>query len=334
MTEEQQNTRLAIRAASASLIVGLALMGVKFWAFYETGSAAILSDALESIINVVAGGFALGSVIYAAAPPDRNHPYGHGKIEFYAAGFEGSLIVLAAIGIIWESWEKIFNPQPLPNLDFGILLLAGAGIVNLLLGVVLVRVGKKTGSITLAADGKHVLTDVYTSAGVLVGLGLVYFTGWLWLDAGVACLVAVNIIFTGYKLIRESFAGLMHETDPALLDEICRTIAEKRKPVWLDVHKLRAWRSGRLLHVDFHLILPKEMSLEAAHEEVVELENLLKGCFGADADILIHADPCHNSDCPVCVKKPCGDRVAPFKCERPFDGAASSAAPGEPATGD
>lgn len=334
MTKEQQKTRLAILAASASLIVGFALMAVKFWAFYETGSAAILTDALESIINVVAGGFALVSVIYAAAPPDRNHPYGHGKIEFYAAGFEGSLIILAAVGIVWESWNKFFNPQPLPNLGLGLILLAGAGIVNLFLGLVLLRAGKKTESLTLVADGRHVLTDVYTSGAVLAGLALVLLTDWLWLDPAVACLAAVNIVFTGYKLIRESFAGLMHETDPALLDEICRAIAEKREPSWLDVHKLRAWRAGRLLHMDFHLILPKEMSLEAAHEEVVTLENLLKERFGADADILIHADPCHNSDCPVCAKALCGDRSAPFKCERPFDGAASSAAPGEPATGD
>ncbi len=325
MKEERKRVRLSVIAAATSLAVGFSLMGVKFWAYFETGSAAILSDALESIINVAAGAFALISVIVAAAPPDRNHPYGHGKIEYYAAGFEGSLIMLAAFGIIWESWDKMLHPKPLPNLDFGILLLAAAGAVNLFLGVGLVRAGKKTGSITLVADGKHVLTDVYTSAGVLVGLGLVYFTDWLWLDAGVACLVALNIIYTGYKLLRESFAGLMHETDPALIEEICLAIEEKRSRNWLDVHNLRAWRSGRQAHMDFHLILPRDMSLVAAHDEVRALEDILRERFGQDADVLIHADPCRSSECPVCAESACDSRAAVFDGERPVEAGTSCA---------
>jgi len=331
MQDEKGRVRLSIIAAGTSLAVGFTLMAIKFWAYFATGSAAILSDALESIINVAAGAFALISVVYAAAPPDRNHPYGHGKIEYYAAGFEGSLIVLAALGIIYESWDKLLHPQPLPNLGFGIILLAVAGAVNLLLGVGLLRAGRMADSITLVADGKHVLTDVYTSAGVLVGLLLVSFTGWLWLDAGVACLVALNIIWTGYKLLRESFAGLMHETEPGLIEDICLAIENKRSKNWLDVHNLRAWRSGRQAHIDFHLILPREMSLVDAHDEVRALEDVLRERFGQDADVLIHADPCRSSECPVCPESSCDSREAAFRGERPVDAEISGAAgPADP----
>jgi cation diffusion facilitator family transporter len=308
-SEARLHPRAAMIAAAASLIVGALLMGVKFYAFHRTGSSAILSDALESIVNVVAALFALVSVIYAASPPDSNHPYGHGKIEFFAAGFEGSLIIVAGCGIIWESWDKLFAPVPLSNLDQGLWLLAGAGLVNLLLGLSLVRSGKRLGSLTLVADGRHVLTDVYTSAGVLIGLFLVRVTEVHWLDPAVACVMAVNILVTGYRLMRQAFAGLMQEADPRLLDEICVALSARRKPAWIGIHRLRAWRSGNRVHIDFHLILPKDLSLEAAHAEVDEVEDLLRARYGNQADLLIHADPCHADECPECSAEPCDSRV-------------------------
>lgn len=306
----EKRRRGAVIAALASLVVGGLLLAVKFLAYAQTGSAAILSDALESIVNVVAAGFALISVIYAATPPDSQHPYGHGTIEFFSAGFEGGLIIVAGCGIIWESVGKLVSPVPLANLDQGLVLLAGAGVVNLGLGLGLVRAGKRQRSLTLVADGKHVLTDVVTSVGVLAGLFLVRLTGLEWLDPAVACAVAVNILFTGYRLMRQAFAGLMREADPRLLDEICQTLSARRKPIWIGIHRLRAWRSGNRIHVDFHLILPRDLSLEAAHAEVREVEDILYAGFGSDADVLIHADPCDTPQCPECDMDPCRWRVA------------------------
>jgi cation diffusion facilitator family transporter len=302
------NPRAAILAASVSLVVGALLMGVKFYAYHRTGSSAILSDAMESIVNVVAALFALVSVIYAASPPDSEHPYGHGKIEFFAAGFEGSLIIVAGCAIIWESWDKLFTPVPLSNLDQGLLLLAGSGLVNLLLGLGLVRTGKRLGSVTLTADGMHVLTDVYTSGGVLIGLFLVRLTGVYWLDPAVACLMAANILVTGYRLMRQAFAGLMQEADPRLLDEICVVLSTRRKSAWIGIHRLRAWRSGNRAHIDFHLILPRDLTLEAAHAEVNAVEDILRAKYGNQADLLIHADPCHDQECPECSQEPCQSR--------------------------
>ncbi len=305
----EKRPRAAVIAASASLAVGGMLLAVKFLAYAQTGSAAILSDALESIVNVVAASFALLSVVYAAAPPDSRHPYGHGAIEFFAAGFEGGLIIVAGCGIIWESVGKIFSPVPLANLDQGLVLLAGAGVVNLLLGLGLVRAGRRQHSLTLVADGKHVLTDVVTSVGVLAGLLLVRLTGLGWLDPAVACLVAANILFTGYTLMRQAFAGLMREADPRLLDEICQTLSTRRKPAWIGIHRLRAWRSGNRTHIDFHLILPRDLSLEAAHAESNEVEDILYAKYGSQSDVLIHADPCREIECPECGADPCRSRA-------------------------
>lgn len=300
-----------VRAARLSLGIAVALLVVKMVAWLLTGSAAILSDALESIINVVAAAFAVVSVSVADAPPDERHPYGHGNIEYYAAWLEGMLILLASVGIFYESWDKIFHPAPMPNLGVGIGLLVAAGGVNLWLGLKLVRQGRQSGSLTLEADGKHVLTDVYTSAGVFVGLGLVWATGWLWLDGLVACLVGLNIAWAGVGLVRRSVSGFMIESDPALLEAICELLRENRQPSWIDIHRLRAIKAGRRVHVDLHLILPREMPLFEAHRQVDAMESLLLSRLGPGADVMIHADPCTEARCPVCESDPCDLRSGP-----------------------
>lgn len=316
MYDERLQVRRRLVAISASLGVGAALMGLKFYVYWLTASSAILSDALESIINVVASAFALGSIILAAKPPDPSHPYGHGKIEYFSAGFEGALIVLAAIGIFIKGVPQILSPRELPNLDSGLVLLLLASGVNLALALGLIRVGKQTHSLILVADGKHILSDVYTSAGVLLGLVLVYATGWLWLDGALACLMAVNILLIGGKLIRESFAGLMDASDPDLLQEICEIINKNRCDSWIDIHRLRAWRSGNRLFVDFHLILPRELSLEQAHNEVSKIEGILRGDLGGRVDALIHAEPCVDPECPICSLEPCKLRAEPLRAQR------------------
>jgi len=302
---EKAQVRSRIRAISLSFVVGMLLMAMKFYAYRLTNSSAILSDALESIINVVASAFALGSIIFASLPPDENHPYGHGKIEYFSAGFEGALIIFAALGIFKMGWTYIFHPRHIPRLQEGLLLLLGAGIANLVLGLGLIRVGKKTRSLALVADGKHVLTDVYTSAGMLAGLFMVYMTGWYWLDGAIACLVGLNILVSGFSLMRESFSGLMNASEPQMLEDISELLARHRDEVWIDVHQLRAWRSGSLVHVDFHLILPRELTLDEAHREGKKLENLIRSHFEGDAGVLIHLDPCIDPDCPLCRRNMC-----------------------------
>ncbi len=295
-------------AISASVAIGLGLMVVKFVAFWITDSTAILSDALESIINVVAASFALWSIIFAARSPDPSHPYGHGKMEYFAAGFEGALIILAALGIFYEAWPRLFHPQPISSLASGLTLILAAAAINLILGLALVTVGKRTGSLILVADGKHVLTDVVTTVGVVLGLAGVMVTGWNWLDGAVAVLVGCSILITGALLVRQSSAALLDTSDPELLQEICGVITRHRQDAWIDIHQLRARRSGYQVFMDFHLILPRDLSLEASHAEVRKLEKILSDHFEGRADILIHADPCTVPECPICGHAPCEHR--------------------------
>jgi cation diffusion facilitator family transporter len=316
VSPEVVNLKHRLIAISASLAVGLALMAVKFIAFWLTDSAAILSDALESIINVVAASFALFSVILSARSPDPTHPYGHGKVEFLSAGFEGALIIAAALGIFYQAWPRLLHPQGIPRLESGLLLIVAAALVNLVLGLALVTVGRRTKSLILMADGKHVLTDVYTTGGVVVGLMLVLFTGWNWLDGAVAILVGLNILVTGARLVQQAFHGLMDTSDPDLLEEICDVIAQHRRDMWIDIHQLRARRSGINVLIDFHLILPRDLSLQETHREIKILEKILMDYYEGHADLLIHADPCTEPECPVCGHVPCEHRLEDTKMQR------------------
>jgi cation diffusion facilitator family transporter len=293
-----------ITAIALSLFISAALMGLKFYIYRLTHSSAVLSDALESIINVVASAFAMGSILFAAVPPDENHPYGHGKIEFFSAGFEGALIFVAALGIFYTGAQHLLRPHPLPHLESGLLLLLATSMVNLLLGLFLIRTGRRTASLALVADGKHILTDVITSAGVVVGLLLVYLTGWLRLDGLIACLVGIHILFVGGGLLRDAFQGLMDRSDPQVLDEIVALLNKHRQPRWLDIHRLRAFRSGTRVNVDFHLVLPHDLSLSTAHTEVKALERLIEAHFDQEAHVLIHLDPCQPGECNGCQGTP------------------------------
>lgn len=319
-TKGRSDSRTNSMVMLITFVAGIGLMGLKFLGYWVTGSAAILSDALESIINVVASGFGLWSVVFSARPADESHPYGHGKIEFFSAGFEGALIMAASVGIFYEGLKQFLDPQQLPNLGEGLLFLILAGLGNLILGTILLRVGKRTKSMVLEADGKHLLTDVFTSGAVLVGLALVYFTGWFRFDGIIACIAGVNIVFWGVNLVRQALAGLLNTSDPELLDEICDLLVLQRKDSWVGVHRLRAWKSGSKVHVDFHLVLQRELSLEAAHREVKELEQMFSDHFGGMSEVLVHLDPCSDPECPVCNYDPCkvrqGMKIGPEKWSR------------------
>lgn len=300
-----------VKAIKISVAVSLLLTGCKFTAYFITGSVAVLSDALESIINVVASIFALYSVYLASQSPDEDHPYGHGKVEYFSAGFEGSLIALTAILIFYEGIEHLMYPRAIPNLGYASILLIGSAIGNGLLGWYLIGLGKKTNSPALIADGKHVSVDVITTASILVGLGFIYLTGVVRIDGTVACLAASYIFYSGYTLTRRSVSGLMDEKDDEIIEQICRILNQRRVESWIGIHKLRCWTSGAKKHIDFHLILPRHIQLIDSHEIVTELEETLQRDLTDVEDVLIHADYCEDDECKQCLQESCESRALP-----------------------
>jgi cation diffusion facilitator family transporter len=299
-------------AARLAFITSLLLLMAKFGAYYLTGSKAVFSDAIESIINVVTGAFLMLSIMVSTTPVDENHPYGHGKIEAFSAGLEGGLIILAAIMILVEAIPGFFAPYPPKNLGFGIFILGAAGVINLAVGTFLLHTGKKHKSEALRADGRHLLTDFYTSAGVIIGLLLYQITGLVWIDPLVACLVAINILIPGTRLFNNSIKNLMNEADPELLGMIVKGLNKIKKPGWLYPHKLRALRSGRYHHVDLHISLPHYWTLSQVHEAEKEITDALLEAIGEEGDIMIHVDPCEPPYCPACGIDSCKERYAEF----------------------
>lgn len=313
-----QDARVRLRAGSTSLVVAVGLLGVKYWAYLLTGSSAVLSDALESIVNVVAAVFALGGLLFAGRPADRNHPYGHGKIEFFTAGFEGGLISFAAVMILWEAVKGLLHGVQVRNLDVGMLLVLGAAGVNALLGVYLVRTGRRTGSLTLVADGQHVLSDVWTSAGIVVGLLLVRLTGLTWLDPLVAALVALNLMWTGVRLVRHAAGGLLDEEDTELLERLRASFERRLGGGLIGVHHLRAIRAGRFHHVEAHIVVPEFWPVDRAHDLTEGAADAILAELKIEGRISAHADPCRQAVCPACDLADCPVRRSPFRARPPL----------------
>lgn len=300
------------RTLRMMLVFSTFLMALKFFAYWLTNSNAILTDALESIINVVAGLFAVFSLAIALRPKDENHPYGHGKIEYLSAGFEGALIFLAGAAIIGKSIYSFFQPPDLKSLDKGAILAGIAGACNYIMGTILVRTGKKHNSILLIADGRHLISDTVSSAGLIAGLILIYITGLNVLDNVLAIVFGAVIFYTGYKLIRVSITSLLDEADYTKLNKMVMILEENRRPKWIDMHNLRAIKYGSQLHVDCHITLPWYDTLEDTHNEVRAVEDLLKSHMDDETEIFIHSDPCVPASCPLCTLQDCNMRKAAF----------------------
>jgi cation diffusion facilitator family transporter len=253
-------------------------------------------------------------------PPDEGHPYGHGKAEFLSAAIEGAAIAFAALIIITESVRELLAGPSLQRLDIGIAVLAATTVANAALGMYLVRVGRRVESAALTADGRHVLTDVWTSAGVIVALFVVHWTGWLWADPLVAIAVALNVAWEGYRLIQEALGGLMDEADPEVLEEVTSRLESARAASWIDLHGLRSWRSGARRHVDLHLTVPRYFDVDEIHEIHDRVEAALLG--DTPGDVVVHFDPCVASLCRACGVEGCPIRSAartrhfPFTAER------------------
>jgi cation diffusion facilitator family transporter len=296
--------RLRKKAAIISLVVGLGMFVAKIGAYFLTGSAAIFSDAAESVVHVLATSMALYSIILSSKPADESHLYGHGNIEFFSAGIEGFLIIVAAFVIIYAAMHDIIVGTELKSLNIGVIVISGAGLINLALGYYLVRTGKKTNSLTLVADGRHVLTDAATSIGIIVGISIVIITGITIFDPLVAIFVALNIVYTGFKLIRESVGGLMLETDPKVLDKLAGILIPIKKDFWIDIHELRYWRSGDRFFMDFHLIFPYYFTIQESHKEEKRIDAELEKDF-PNSQIKIHFDYCNTELCKFCGYEKC-----------------------------
>jgi len=294
-------------------IVGVVLFLVKLYAWYQTNSVAILTDALESTINVIAGLIGLYSLYLSSLPKDHNHPYGHGKVEFISASIEGALITIAGVVIIYEAVSELQNPKTIEKLDLGLILVALTAVMNYVLGFYAIKKGKKNNSLALIASGKHLQTDTYSTIGIIIGLIILYFTEISWIDSVTALIFAGFIIYTGYKIVRESISGIMDETDELLLKEVVDYLSEERRENWIDLHNLRIIKYGSTLHFDCHMTVPWYFNIEEGHKEVDALEDAVKNHFGDRIELFVHLDACKEYSCNICSKTDCPVRKHPFQ---------------------
>ena len=311
------DVRVRLFAARLSLATGVLVLLGKLLAYAVTGSSAVFSDALESGVNVVAALLLLYSIGLAAVPADADHPYGHGKVEFFSAGVEGTLIVVAAAAILFEAGAELRRGPTVENVDIGLVMVTVLTLANAAVGSYLIRTGERVRSLALVADGKHLITDVVTSVGVVVGLLLVRFTGWVVLDPLVAIVLALNILRTGAVLLRGAIAGLMDEADVGLLRGIAEALEARRSAAWIDVHTLRAWRSGAISHIDLHLVVPRYYTAEQLHR-VDDVVQAVASEAAGGGDAIVHFDPCRPRHCRTCQLEDCPVRGERFAIRQPF----------------
>jgi len=285
----------------------------KIIAYQFTHSLSILSDALESIVNVIAGFIGLYSLYIAAKPRDMEHPYGHGKAEFVSAAIEGGLIVAAGIMIVYETILNFVQESPLQKLDTGLYLIGLTAAINFIAGSICIKIGKRNTSLALQASGKHLQVDTYSTVGIIAGLVIILLTKLYWLDKVIALGMSVLIIYNGYKIIRSSLAGIMDEADMKLLNTVIKVLNEHRRENWIDLHNLRVIKYGALLHVDCHLTVPWYLNVHEAHREIDELAALIKQEFGDAIELFVHTDGCMPFSCTICTKTDCTAREQPMK---------------------
>lgn len=300
-----------IRLQALVLALGAVLMGIKFAAWRITGSNAVLSDALESIVNVVAGGFALYALILAARPRDREHPYGHGKVEFISAGLEGGLITVAGVVIIARAIQALIAGYAVHELGRGILLTSIAGGINMAMGLALKYRGRRAHSLTLTASGTHLMSDAWSTLAMLLGLVIIRFTGQQWVDGVFALGFGLLIGYQGIGLVRRAVSGIMDETDMSVAADVVRLLQEHRRPQWVDMHNFRMISFGSTLHIDCHVTLPWYLTLEQAHAEIAAIERLVNEKADRRVEFFIHMDPCVPPSCAICSMAACAHRKAP-----------------------
>ena len=309
--KKDQSDRL--RAARISMVMSVFILSFKFAAFYASDSQAIFSDAVESIVNVVSALLALFVIGQAFKPADSSHPYGHGKMELFSAAFEGGLIAFAAIAIFYKAILALVGGQELEELGLGLVLLAVAALLNLVLGLYLKKVGVRSKSKALLASSAHVLSDLWTSLGIIVGLCLYLITGWNWIDPLIAVVVAFFLAYSGVGIVRDAFRGLLDTQDTMLIERLGSLVVQYRFPGMIEVHHSRIMRSGIYHHIDAHLVLPQFWDIEMAHEESGRFEQKIMAEYGYIGEICFHIDPCRQAYCATCDYVDCPIRLLPFQ---------------------
>ncbi len=314
---EKSENRIRIIAGIISLVVALILCIIKFYAYNITHSHAILSDALENITNVVTAIVSLSVVIVSARPADADHPYGHGKAEFFASAFEGGAIMFAGILIVVESTSALINGGELEGIDLGMILVIFAGLINGALGLFLKNIGSRYNSKALVASGTHVMSDCLTSIGIIVGLIIVKFTGLSWLDPATAILLGGLLFYQGGMILKDSGKDLMDAEDKGVTEELAMLLEKHMFTGIIDFHYMRVIRSGRFHHVNIHMDIPDFWTVKFAHEESERFEELVINDYTFDGEIHFHLDPCRQRKCEVCNIKECPVRIQPFCGTKP-----------------
>ncbi len=302
------------------VVLGFTLMAIKFFAYYLTGSVAILTDAMESIVNVVAACIGIYALYLSAQPPDRSHPYGHGKIEIISSAIEGTMIVIAGLMIIYESAESFLHPGgEIPSLDVGIILVALAAVANYAVGRMAIAKGKKNRSSALQASGHHLCSDTYSSIGIIIGLAVVYVAQFMgydarWLDSSIAAVFGAIIIVTGLRVIRKSADDTMDRADEDLIREVVGIINEYRHDDWIDLYDLRLIKYGSNIHIRMNVVFPKSMTLEKEYLEASEIDEAVQARFGDSVETAIIPVPCRDYNCRHCQRN-CFERVCEFESD-------------------
>lgn len=304
----KQRTQRWIVSLSVLILVG------KFLAYYLTNSVGILTDAMESIVNVTAGFISLFSLYVSSKPKDKSHPFGHGKVELISASIEGILIMVAGLLIIYEAIKRLYEPTLISKLDIGILIVALGGLFNYLMGWYSISIGRKHNSIALIAGGKHLQSDTYSTIGLVLGLTLLYFTKLSWIDSAFAYFGSI-IVITGVNILRKTVATLMDEADVQVLESMVKAISTHRKDDWIDIHNMKTIKYGSQLFVDCDLTLPWFYNINESHKACDELKALLTREFSGRVLVSIHSDPCDAKHCEHCKVKGCLYRIEAFREE-------------------
>lgn len=302
----------ALQWAVFALLVSVGLVAAKMVAFFLTGSSAILSDALESLVNIVTSGFALFAVWLSAQPRDREHPYGHGKIEYLSAGIEGMLVIVAGIVIMAVSVWRVFNPPELQALGLGAGLTLVTTLISGAVGYYLIKVGRELESPSLEADGVHLRSDAVTSLGATFGVVLVMITDIVIIDAIVAGLLAIWLLWEGFGVVRRAVGGILDEASPDLLNEIAEVLEEVREEGWTAPHHAKVHRLGQTIHIDLHMVFPRYWTIEETHEASVIMERAIRRRFGAKAELMVHMEACRPQGCASCDMSDCPLRESEF----------------------
>ena len=293
-------------------IVGIILFVGKLYAWHLTNSDAVFSDAMESIVNIIAAFMGLYSLYLAAKPKDHDHPYGHGKVEYVTSGIEGALIIFAGIMIIVEATDSLLHGNTLQKLDWGIFIIAATALINYILGYISYKKGVKENSLVLQSSGQHLQSDTITTGGVVISLILVYLTGINWIDAAVAMVFGGYIIFIGYGIIRKALSGIMDEADLSMVARLAEFLNQNRKKEWIDIHNVRIQQYGARLHIDAHLTLPWYFELRDAHNEMEEMIKQIAANTDRNVEFNFHMDDCKTFSCEICEIFECPVRELPF----------------------